>query len=68
MAPTPATTITITTAIMSTTITDMATDTSTSTSTRNCPRRRCACGPWKSILTEKGLIDPAALDLLIETY
>ena len=38
------------------------------TTARNCPRCRSACARSKSILTEKGYVDPAALDLLIETY
>ena len=44
----------------STTITTMA--------IRSCPRRSCACARSKPMLTEKGYVDPAALDLLIETY
>jgi len=35
---------------------------------RNCPRPNCACVALETILTEKGYVDPAALDLLIETY
>ena len=40
----------------------------TTTITRNCPRRSCACARWRPILTEKGYVDPAALDAIIEAY
>ena len=34
----------------------------------NSPKSRCACAPLETLLVEKGYVDPAALDALIETY
>ena len=42
--------------------------TTMTTSTRSCPRCSCACARWKPVLTEKGYVDPAALDAIIEAY
>ena len=60
--PWPATT-TITIITIMTTIT-----TTTTITARNCPRPSFASARWKPILTEKGYIDPAALDAIIEAY
>ena len=38
----------------------------TITTIPSCRRPNCACARWRSILTEKGYVDPAALDCLIE--
>ena len=47
----------------------ITTTTITITSTaRSCPRCRSACARSKSILTEKGYVEPAALDAIIEAY
>ena len=35
---------------------------------RSSPRRSCACARSKTILTEKGYVDPAALDAIVEAY
>jgi len=42
--------------------------TTTTTSTRNCHRRSCGCGHWRRFPYREGYVDPAALDILIETY
>ena len=34
----------------------------------NFPILRCACAPWNRLLIEKGYVDPAALDAIVETY
>ena len=49
------------------TITTMTT-TMTTTTARSCPRCSCACARSRPILTEKGYVDPAALDVIIEAY
>src|SRR5262249_21720231 len=44
------------------------TSTTTITIIPSFRKPNCAYAPWKTVLTEKGYVDPAALDLLIETY
>ena len=40
----------------------------TTTTIPSSRKPSCACARWKPCSTEKGYVDPAALDLLIETY
>ena len=49
------------------TITITTTNTTTTT-TASSPTSSCGSAPSKSILTEKGYVDPAAIDVLVETY
>ena len=38
------------------------------TKAADCPTSRFACARSKSLLIEKGYVDPAALDAIVETY
>ena len=38
------------------------------TTAADCPTSPCGCGALESLLIEKGYVDPAALDAIVETY